>query len=202
MNRPTFFYLASQSPRRAELLKQLGVPFKPLLPDRNEDMELLEQPRSNEPPREYVHRVAKLKLLAARARLKRRGLPEAPILTADTTVALGRRLFGKPAGPAEAVQMLRALSGRMHRVYTVVCVSHGRYDLVDMSESKVRFTHWPQEAIDRYVDSQEPAGKAGAYAIQGKAARWVTHIEGSYSGIMGLPLYETGQLLNRAGLLF
>ena len=197
-----FVYLASQSPRRRQLLDQIGVPYQMLLPDSKENVEKLEEERSQEAPRDYVQRVAKLKLEAARRRLQRRGLPEAPILSADTTVVLGRRILGKPANPADAAAMLASLAGRSHRVMTAVMVSHGALTLAALSISRVRFTALSHNTIEAYVASGEPRGKAGAYAIQSQAAAWVEHIEGSYSGIMGLPLYETAQLLRQARVLF
>lgn len=193
-----FVYLASQSPRRAQLLDQLGVPHRPLAPDPFEDMEALEEERSNEPPNEYVRRVTLLKMNAARARLKRRRLPDAPILTADTTVALGRRILAKPRSEEHAAEMLRALSGRTHRVMTAVAVSVGKQTLLEVSESRVRFAELSERTIGLYVASGEPMGKAGAYAIQSRISAWIEHIEGSYSGIMGLPLHETTTLLSRA----
>lgn len=193
-----FVYLASQSPRRMQLLDQLGVVHRPLLPDRSEDSEALEEEHRGELPLDYVRRVTLLKLGAARARLRRRQLPEAPILCADTTVCVGRRILGKPQGPAHAAQMLGALSGRTHRVMTCVVVGTGRQHFLDTSISRVRFADLSQTTIQRYVDSGEPQGKAGAYAIQGRIAAWIEHIEGSYTGIMGLPLHETTTLLSRA----
>jgi len=193
-----FVYLASQSPRRAQLMEQLGVAYKPLAPDRHEDMEALEEERSNEPPNEYVRRVTILKMNAARARLKRRRLPDAPILCADTTVALGKRIFAKPQSEEHAAEMLRALSGRTHRVMTAVAVSVGRQTMLEVSESRVRFAELSERSIGMYVASGEPMGKAGAYAIQSRIAAWIEHIEGSYTGIMGLPLHETTTLLSRA----
>ena len=197
---PQFIYLASASPRRAELLRQLGVNFQMLLADRTENVETLETPRSNELPADYVRRVAKLKLDAARRRLQRRRLKEAPILTADTTVALGRRILGKPATPADARETLLALAGRTHRVLTAVAVSSGVHSLLAMNVTRVQFSRFSVLAIDSYVESGEPRGKAGSYAIQGKAGTWVKHIEGSYTGVMGLPLYETAVLLRQAGI--
>jgi septum formation protein len=197
-----FIYLASQSPRRRQLLDQIGVKYQLLLPDRNENIEQLEEERSHETPREYVHRVARLKLDAARRRLAKRKLPEAPILCSDTTVCLGRKIFGKPASPDAARAALRALSGRTHRVLTGVCVSSGPHNLFALSESKVRFSELSDLAINRYVESGEPEGKAGSYAIQSQAGQWVQRIEGSYSGIMGLPLFETAHLLRQAGVQF
>jgi septum formation protein len=194
----SFVYLASASPRRAQLLSQLGVAHRPLLADRTEDVERLEEERSGEPAAEYVRRVTLAKLQAARARLARRRLPEAPILTADTTVVLGRRMLAKPRDPEHAAEMLRALSGRSHRVMTAVAVSAGRSNLLEVSVSRVRFAELSERSIRHYIDSGEPQGKAGAYAIQGRIAAWIEHIEGSHSGIMGLPLFETTRLLARA----
>ncbi len=193
-----FVYLASQSPRRIQLLDQLGVAHRTLLPDPAEDTEGLEEERRGELPLDYVRRVTLLKLNAARARLRRRRLPEAPILCADTTVSVGRRILGKPQGPEDAAAMLRALSGRTHRVMTCVVVGTGSQHFLDTSISRVRFADLSETSIRRYVDSGEPQGKAGAYAIQGRIAAWIEHIEGSYSGIMGLPLHETTILLSRA----
>jgi len=195
-----FAYLASQSPRRRQLLDQIGVRHELLLADTDEDAEALEHERADELPRDYVERVTRAKVAAARERLVRRGLPAAPILCADTTVALGRRILGKPADETQAVQMLQALSGHTHRVLTAVAVAAGADTLFALSDSHVRFATLPREVIAAYVASGEPFGKAGAYAIQSKIAGWIEHIDGSYSGIMGLPLYETAQLLRQAGV--
>ncbi len=195
-----FVYLASASPRRAQLLDQLGVPHRPLLPDADEDAEALEAERRGELPQDYVQRVTRAKLQAARQRLARRGLPAAPILVADTTVALGRRILAKPADAADATAMLQALSGRTHRVLTAVAVGAGRRGLLALSCSRVHFAAMPEAAIAAYVAGGEPFGKAGAYAIQGRIAAWISHIEGSHSGIMGLPLHETARLLAQAGV--
>jgi septum formation protein len=204
MNMPAaahaFVYLASQSPRRRQLLGQLGVRCEPLLAADDEDAEALEALRPGELPAHYVQRVTAAKLGAARQRLARRGLPPAPILCADTTVALGRRILGKPADDAEAAQMLGALSGRTHRVLTAVAVWSGRRSLSAMNVSHVRVAALPPALIARYIASGEPFGKAGAYAIQGALAGWISHIDGSHSGIMGLPLHETALLLRRAGV--
>ena len=193
-----FVYLASQSPRRVQLLNQLGVNHRPLLPDPGEDPEALEETRTGELPLAYVQRVVRLKLDEARRRLRRRRLPVAPILCADTTVALGTRILGKPADEAEAAEMLRALSGRSHRVMTAVVVLAGTQVFADTSISRVRFAELSETTIRRYIESGEPMGKAGAYAIQGRIAAWIAQIEGSHSGIMGLPLFETTALLARA----
>jgi septum formation protein len=196
----SFIYLASQSPRRAQLLQQIGVAHRLLLPDPAEDAEALEAVRPAELPAAYVQRVTRAKLRAAVARLRRRGEAGAPILCADTTVALGRRILGKPADAADARAMLRALAGRTHRVLTAVAVHDGRRTLAALNVSHVRFGAMPASAIDAYVAGGEPFGKAGAYAIQGGIAAWIEHIDGSHSGIMGLPLYETALLLRRCGL--
>jgi septum formation protein len=194
----SFVYLASQSPRRAQLLAQLGVQHRPLLPAKSEDVEALEEERTAEAPLDYVRRVTLAKLLAARARLRQRGLLEAPILAADTTVAAGRRILGKPADAAEAAAILQVLSGRWHHVHTAVAVSHGAQSLLGLSTSRVRFAELSQRTIDEYIASGEPFGKAGAYAIQGPISAWIARIEGSYTGIMGLPLFETRELLAQA----
>ncbi len=200
-----FLYLASQSPRRLQLLEQWGARCELLLPDAEEDAEALEAIRSREAPAAYVQRVTALKLQASLARLKRRGLPPAPVLCADTTVALGRRILGKPADAAEARRMLADLAGRRHRVLTAVAVGWpgprgGGRTWAALSSSWVTFAPMDAASIRRYVDSGEPMGKAGAYAIQGRAALWVRHISGSYSGIMGLPAHETAQVLRAAGI--
>ena len=191
-------YLASQSPRRRQLLDQLGVRHELLLPGADEDAEALEATRAGEAPRDYVERATRAKLKAARDRRAARGLPPAPILCSDTTVALGRRILGKPADAAEAAATLRALSGRLHHVLTAVAVWDGRRTLFAVSDSRVRFAELPPAVIDAYVASGEPFGKAGAYAVQSSLAGWIPSLEGSYSGIMGLPLYETTQLLRQA----
>ncbi len=196
---PGFIYLASQSPRRRQLLEQIGVKFQLLLPDAHEDAEALEAERPGEPPADYVQRVTLAKLQAARERLVRRKLPFAPVLCSDTTVALEQRLLGKPASAAEACETLRCLSGRTHEVLTAVALGWGAREAQALNISRVRFEPLTEPQIQRYVDSGEPFGKAGAYAIQSAAAAWISHIEGSYSGIMGLPLFETAQLLQQAG---
>ena len=197
-NQHDFIYLASQSPRRVQLLDQLGVAHKPLAPGADENAEALEVERSGELPLDYVQRVTLRKLAAARKRLARRRLPEAPILVADTTVALGRRILGKPRNPDEAIAALRALSGRSHRVLTAVAVSAGAQHFMAVNVSRVHFVDLSDLSIRRYVASGEPRGKAGSYAIQGRIAAWIKRLDGSYSGVMGLPLHETTTLLARA----
>ncbi|HMO48064.1 MAG TPA: nucleoside triphosphate pyrophosphatase [Rubrivivax sp.] len=200
MNAPRFVWLASQSPRRAQLLQQIGVAYRLLPPDAGEDAEALEAERPSELPAAYVRRVTRAKLQAAVARLRRRGEPPAPVLCADTTVALGRRILGKPADAAGARAMLQALCGRTHRVLTAVALHDGRRTLAALKVSHVRMAAMPAAAIDAYVAGGEPFGKAGAYAVQGAIAAWIEHVEGSHSGIMGLPLFETAALLRRAGV--
>lgn len=196
----TFVYLASQSPRRRQLLEQLGVRYELLLPDDNEDAEALETMLQGEAPAAYVKRVTNLKLDAAVARLKRRQLKSAPILCSDTTVAMGRTIYGKPEGNEDAKRMLAELAGRTHRVLTAVAVRSGRNRFDALSTSKVTFDEMTSRQIRGYVATGEPLGKAGAYAVQGRAASHIRRIDGSYSGIMGLPLYETAALLKAAGV--
>ncbi|APW44790.1 Maf family protein [Rhodoferax saidenbachensis] len=192
---PDFIYLASQSPRRRELLTQMGISHQLLLPTPDEDAEALEVVLPQEVPKDYVQRVTALKLIAARARLERAGGQKAPILCADTTVALDQAILGKPEDANDAKRMLRALSGRSHRVFTAIAIGWSAQTVQACSESQVTFAELSDAAIDTYVASGEPMGKAGAYAVQGRAAAFISHISGSYSGIMGLPLFETAQLL-------
>lgn len=201
-----FIYLASQSPRRRQLLDQLGVRYELLLAnapgDALEDAEAIELVLPGESPTAYVQRVTALKLDAAVARRGRRGLQPAPVLCSDTTVALGRAILGKPTDARDAVRMLSELSGREHRVLTAVALQvDGQRRLCALSVSRVRFAAMSAAQIAAYVASGEPMGKAGAYAIQGAAAQYVQRISGSHSGIMGLPLFETAQLLRAAGIL-
>lgn len=195
-----FIYLASQSPRRRQLLEQIGVRCELLLADKDEDVESLEALRPNEKPAAYVKRVTLLKLQAAQQRLKLRKLPPAPILCADTTVAMGSVIYGKPADGRDAQRMLADLAGRSHRVLTAVAVAKGNKAELLLSESRVTFAAMSKPDIAVYVRSGEPQGKAGAYAVQGRAAGFISHISGSYSGIMGLPLFETMRLLRSAGI--
>ncbi len=196
----TSIYLASQSPRRRELLAQIGVGHELLLAHADEDVEALEAVRAGERPVAYVERVTRAKLRAAVRRLQARGLAVAPILCADTTVALGARILGKPVDDADAARTLALLSGRSHRVISAVAVAARGRTRIAVSISRVRFATIAPERIDRYVASGEPFGKAGAYAIQSAAAAWIERIEGSYTGIMGLPLHETAALLEWAGV--
>ena len=201
-----FLYLASQSPRRRQLLAQIGVRHELLLPGDGEDSEALETPLPEEDPTDYVLRVTLAKLAAARARLLARGLPLAPILCADTTVALDAAILGKPADDEDAARLLQLLSGRTHRVLTAVAVVEGPHAAFEprtaLQISTVRMRALESDEIVRYVASGESQGKAGAYAIQSAAAAWIEHIEGSHSSIMGLPLFETAQLLRGLGWRF
>lgn len=197
-----FIYLASQSPRRRQLLEQLGVRHELLLPDPGEDTEAIEAALPGEAPAHYVRRVTGLKLEAALRRLKARGLPTAPVLCSDTTVARGRTIYGKPRDRADAARMLRELSGTTHRVLTAVAVQHGRSRRETVSDSRVTFSALTPAQVRAYVATGEPMGKAGAYAVQGRAAAFITRICGSYPGIMGLPLHETAVLLRSAGVRF
>ena len=201
-----FIWLASQSPRRQALLAQIGVTPQLLLPGDDEDAEALEVVQPGELPLAYVQRVTRAKLQAAVVRHQRRGLPPAPILCADTTVALGRRILGKPADAQDVAATLAALSGRTHRVLTSVAVAAakglaGRVRIEQATQvSRVRFAALSPALVQAYIASGEPFGKAGSYAIQGAMAAHIAHIQGSHSGIMGLPLFETAHLLRRAGL--
>lgn len=194
-----FIYLASQSPRRSQLLDQLGVRHELLLPDADEDAEALEVALHNEAPAAYVRRVTQLKLDAALKRLKRRGLLAAPVLCSDTTVALGRTIYGKPADAVDAARILAELSGKTHRVLTAVALGTGRKREQALCESRVTFAEMSPRQIQTYIASNEPMGKAGGYGVQGRAAAFISHISGSYSGIMGLPMFETAQLLRSFG---
>jgi septum formation protein len=195
-----FIYLASQSPRRRQLLEQLGVQYELLLPDEGEDTETIEQVLPGEAPAPYVRRVTGLKLDAALERLARRQLPPAPVLCSDTTVALGRSIYGKPVDETDARRMMRDLAGKTHRVLTAVAIAAGRRRLEALSDSRVTFAPMTSAQIAAYVASGEPMGKAGAYAVQGRAAAFIPKMAGSYSGIMGLPMHETAQLLRALGI--
>ncbi len=194
-------YLASQSPRRSQLLELLGVKFELLIPSADEDAESLEVVLRNEAPRAYVQRVTGLKLDAAVVRMKARGFKTAPVICSDTTVAMGRVIYGKPENEKDAVRMLTELSGKTHRVLTAVAMQSGKKRVQALSVSQVTFAPMSQQQIKAYVASGEPMGKAGAYAIQGKAAAYISRISGSHSGIMGLPMHETATLLRALNLL-
>ncbi len=194
-----FVYLASQSPRRQALLDQIGVAYKVLLPTDAEAAEALEAVLPQESALKYVKRVTRLKVLAALEQIQLQSLEVAPVLCADTTVVVEGHILGKPANASEATQMLRLLSGKTHQVLTAVAIGHNQDIHLALSRSRVKFAPMTAADIQDYVASQEPMGKAGAYAIQGRASAFISHVSGSYSGIMGLPLYETSQLLKQIG---
>ena len=196
-------YLASRSPRRRELLQQIGVRFEPLLfrEGSRADADTDEGVKPGEDPDTYVRRVAQMKANAAWQRVTmRRGLQRKPVLAADTTVAIANEILGKPADRTDAERMLTLLSGTRHRVLTAVAVALEARCEIAVSESFVTFAPIGAERIAAYVESGEPFDKAGAYAIQGRAASFTERIEGSYTGIMGLPLYETTILLAKFGI--
>ena len=194
-------YLASRSPRRRELLAQIGVRYNLLLfrsrPESKEEVN--EDPLAGEAPRAYVERLARAKAHAGWKRLEQRNLPRAAVLSADTTVAVDGRILGKPADRHEAAAMLGELSGRRHEVLTAIALKDEAQLECALSVSEVEFRPLSAEDIRQYVATGECDDKAGAYAIQGRAAQFVASLHGSFSGVMGLPLYETAQLLERAG---
>jgi len=192
-------YLASRSPRRRELLTQIGVRYHLLLfRDRPEaGAEVNEDPLPNEAADAYVERIARTKAQVGWKRMVQRNLPQAPVLAADTTVVVDGRIFGKPVDRADAERMLAALSDRSHEVLTAIALQNGEQLDSALSRSEVRFKKLTADEIREYVASGEADDKAGAYAIQGRAARFVVELRGSYSGVMGLPLYETSQLLDK-----
>ena len=203
-----FIYLASQSPRRQELLKQIGVRYEMLLPTPSEDAESIEAPLPHEKARDYVKRVTLAKASLALTRWRKSGLPWAPILCADTTVSLPNsesgEILGKPNDANDARRILEMLSGKTHEVLTAVALISNPENTPHcvVQISGVEFATLSAEQIDAYIATKEPFGKAGAYGIQGRAAEFVARIDGSYSGIMGLPLFETAALLREAGLHF
>lgn len=199
---PQKIYLASKSPRRRELLRQIGIEFELLLlrdhTPRGPEVTEIVQP--NERAEDYVARVTLEKAAFAQKTMWWRKLPLRPILAADTTVALDGRILGKPADATEAFDMMRALSGRTHQVLTHIAVLHNDQIFQTTQRSDVAFTALPDHVIRAYCATTEPYDKAGGYGIQGQAALFIQDIAGSYSGIMGLPLFETGKLLEQAGL--
>ena len=197
-------WLASKSPRRAELLASMGVPFDVLQfkDDAGTHYEVDESVHPGEPPRDYVRRVAFDKALHAVTYVRNNGLPERPLLSADTTVALGDRILGKPADATEAREMLTALSGRVHEVLTAIVVVDGQDIRQMLSVSRVEFMSLNVQTIERYIGSGEPFDKAGGYGIQGHAGIFVSDMQGSFTGIMGLPVHETALLLAPLGFNF
>jgi len=203
-----FIYLASQSPRRQELLKQIGVKYEMLTPEPGEDAESIEASHPNEKARDYVARVTLAKSEAALERHIERALPWAPILCADTTVSLpghlGGEILGKPFDAVDAERILKLLSGKTHQVLTAVAlrISPTSEPVSIVQTSEVTFTKLSEDQIAKYIASGEPFGKAGAYGIQGLGSSLIESITGSYSGIMGLPLFETSQLFNLAQVTY
>jgi len=195
-------YLASRSPRRRELLKQIGVGFELVLlradPRRGVDVD--ETPLPDEAADAYALRIACSKATVAVQQIARRGLPAYPVLAADTTVVCDGAIIGKPADADDAAQILARLSGRAHRVISAVALAHQDQVETRLSDSSVEFRALAADEIRRYVATGEPFDKAGAYAVQGRAAAFVPRISGSYSGIMGLPLAEAAELLRRFGI--
>ena len=195
-------YLASKSPRRRELLRQVGVSFELLmlreLGPRGPDVSEAVLP--NEAARDYVKRVTRDKVNFAYQSIMTRRLPPHPVLAADTTVVLDEKILGKPADPQEAADMLRALSGKTHLVMTGVAVRNQDDVFETLQVSEVTFAQLSEDTIAAYCATTEPYDKAGGYAVQGMAALFIENIRGSYSGIMGLPLFETAQLLQQAGI--
>jgi len=187
-------YLASQSPRRRELLGQLGATFSIL------DVDVTEVPYPEETSLDYVRRVARDKAQAGWEALAREAQGDALVIASDTEVVLENRIFGKPKDADDAVEMLHALSGRTHEVISSVCVFSAKQEHGDVCVSRVRFAELSEAEIAGYVATGEPFGKAGAYAIQGRGATLIEHLEGSYSGVMGLPLFETARLLRKFGV--
>ena len=191
MLRPPAIYLASASPRRQQLLQQLGVDFEVVATD------VEERPRAGEDVRAYVMRLARAKALRAAVLIKQQSLPYRQILGADTEVALDGEILGKPLDRAQGLAMLRRLSGRTHQVLTAIALLHQDGLEEDLSESQVTFAPLSDADVERYWASGEPADKAGGYAVQGQAAGFIERIEGSYSGIVGLPLFELARLLKK-----
>lgn len=203
-----YIYLASQSPRRQELLKQIGVKYEMLAPEPGEDTESIEASHPNEKARDYVARVTLAKSVIALNRHIERALPWAPILCADTTVSLpghiGGEILGKPFDAVDADRILKLLSGKTHQVLTAIAlrISPDSEPVSVVQISEVAFTQLSEDQITKYIASGEAFGKAGAYGIQGLASAFIESITGSYSGIMGLPLAETSQLLNLAQVAY
>ncbi|MFP5408144.1 MAG: Maf family protein [Gammaproteobacteria bacterium] len=195
-------YLASQSPRRRELLKQIGIAFD-VLPLRavTGRLDVIEVPRTGEPAPDFAQRMATEKAACGWRAVDMRHLLRFPVLGADTVVELDGDILGKPRDRLDAAAMLTRLSGRQHRVHTAVAVHHEDRMELRLSSSLVRFAAIDDTVIARYLETGEYLGKAGAYGVQGRAGAFVEHIEGSYSGIMGLPLYETSTLLKMFGFV-
>jgi septum formation protein len=196
-------YLASKSARRQELLRQLGVDFTQLLmreaPGRRRDV--AEVVRKDETPLDYIKRITRTKAAVGWRQMGHREIPAKPVLAADTEVVLDGTVFGKPRDAVAAVEMLRRLSGRTHDVVTGVAIRWNAQIMLAVSSSRVTFRALGDDEIERYVATGEPFDKAGAYGVQGRAAAFISRLEGSYSGVMGLPLFETAEMLNKIGFL-
>lgn len=194
-------YLASRSPRRRELLHQIGIDFDTVVfrDGMRADLETDETPLVNEDPVLYVERIARAKALHGLKIVEERRLPMRPVLSADTTLEFEGEIIGKPTDMADATRILKRLSGQTHRVLTGVAINHLGHIEYLLSTSEVRFRVIDDEEIRHYVMSGEPMDKAGAYGIQGRAGMFVAHLAGSYTGVMGLPVCETGELLKKLG---
>jgi len=195
-------YLASKSPRRQSLLSQLGIEFETLLLREavGRERDVVEVALDEEPAPHYVERMARTKAQVGWQRMQDRKLAERAVLGADTEVVLDGEIFGKPRNANDAVRMLKRLSGRTHQVLTAVAIRYRNAIEVDLSSSRVTLRRLAAAEIERYVQTGEPLDKAGSYALQGRAAAFVARIEGSYSGVVGLPLCETATLLARVGV--
>lgn len=187
-------YLASASPRRQELLRQVGIGFE-VLPS-----QIVERRAPGESPVDYVRRVATEKARRVAGWVAERGLPTRPVLGVDTEVVVDDDVLGKPRDRAHAAHMLRRLSGSAHTVLSALCLVMPSGERLALNENRVYFAPLTDAEITRYVASGETEGKAGAYAIQGRAAGFISRLEGSFSGVMGLPLYELHEILQQAGL--
>lgn len=195
-------YLVSRSPRRQALLRQLDVEFETLLLREavGRARDVVEEALDAEPPQHYVERMARTKAQVGWQRMQNRRLAERPVIGADTEVVLDGEVFGKPRDADDAIRMIKRLSGRTHQVLTAVALRFRDQTDVEVSLSKVTLRRLTAGEIDRYVASGEPLDKAGAYAIQGRAAAFISRVEGSYTGVVGLPLCETATLLTRIGV--
>ncbi len=197
-NFPTRIYLASRSPRRRELLAQMGVNYDVLiLRESSGRCDIDETPHENELPSDYVARIALSKADIGWQRVCHRGILRHPVLGADTTVTLDNIILGKPGSIERAMSMLAMLSGRTHQVMTSVALAYQNEIHQLTSISEVTFKHLTDIEIEQYAASGEALDKAGGYAIQGRGAIFIRHLTGSYSGVMGLPIFETAELLNR-----
>ena len=201
MQHSNIIYLASKSPRRRELLKQIGVHYELLMMREHAPrIDVDEAPLGDETAHAYVQRIVKLKCEIALQVMRQRRLTPRPILTADTTVTLDGHILGKPVDKADALRMLTQLAGESHQVLTAVAVAVDQEIKQVLTTSFVTFAKLSEDEIKRYIETGEPMDKAGAYAVQGMAGKFIAKLSGSYSGVMGLPLYETATLLRQCGL--